>query len=280
MMNREIIVKRSRVLGFCMGVRRAMRIVEDLMASEKSGPVCTIGPLIHNQQVLAELESKGVHRIDDPLDAVSGTVVIRAHGLPPSERGVLEGRGLKIIDATCPRVITSQRTVAEYSEKGYQVVIIGDRDHGEVKGLAGFASACAVVQSRAEAERFSFSGKTVVIAQTTLRPEDYADICSIIKVKDPDVEIVMSICSATRERQESLFELLKDVDALVVVGGKNSANTVRLFEIAKNSGKPSWHIEVPEELPEEIWNYRSIGLTAGASTPDWLIDAVEARIKG
>jgi len=262
-----------------MGVRRAMRIVDKLVAENGGGSIYTIGPLIHNKQVLDELEAKGVHRIDDPNEAVNGTVIIRAHGLPPAERSILEGRGLTTIDATCPRVITSQKVVAKYSEKGYHVIIVGDRDHGEVRGLAGFASSCTIIQTKEEVEKLSCTGKDLVIAQTTLRPEAYEEICTLIRSKNPQAKVIMSICSATRERQDSLNELLTEVDAVVVVGGKNSANTVRLYEIARGSGKPSWHIEVPEELPREIRNYRLIGLTAGASTPDWLIDAVEARIK-
>ncbi|HOV64942.1 MAG TPA: 4-hydroxy-3-methylbut-2-enyl diphosphate reductase, partial [Spirochaetia bacterium] len=138
-----------------MGVRRAMRIVDKLVAENGGGSIYTIGPLIHNKQVLDELEAKGVHRIDDPNEAVNGTVIIRAHGLPPAERSILEGRGLTTIDATCPRVITSQKVVAKYSEKGYHVIIVGDRDHGEVRGLAGFASSCTIIQTKEEVEKLS-----------------------------------------------------------------------------------------------------------------------------
>ncbi|HET7838140.1 MAG TPA: 4-hydroxy-3-methylbut-2-enyl diphosphate reductase [Rectinemataceae bacterium] len=277
-----MIVKRAEVLGRCMGVRRAVDLAMATADSDPSRPVYTLGPLIHNPQAVAELEARGVIALasSDIDERVRGkSVVIRAHGVPPLLRSRLEELGARVVDATCPRVIASQRKARDYAAKGWKVIIAGDRDHGEVAGIAGYASAgWAVVGSSAEAEALELEGKAVVIAQTTIKTEEYKAICEVIARRFQAVELVDSICPATEDRQRALGRLAAETDALVVVGGRNSANTSRLFTTALALGKPAWHVETAAELPEEVFAYTRVGVTAGASTPESLVAEVEAAL--
>lgn len=291
-----MIVKRAAVLGRCMGVRRAvdlaLKTAEGLPAGS-AAPVYTLGPLIHNPKTVEELARKGILSIraegegfvadggkdlPSPLELRGATVIIRAHGVPPAMRQRLEAAGASIVDATCPRVLASQRRAREYAEKGWTVVIAGDRDHGEVTGIAGFAPGAIIVGSAAEAAAVAAEGPVALIAQTTIRAEEYAAIREALASRVSVLEVVDSICPATAERLSSLAELAKDCEALVVVGGHNSANTLRLKAMALDLGRPAWLVEGPEELPPEIAGYASVGVTAGASTPDEAIEAVEAKL--
>ncbi len=271
-------VIRSRVMGFCMGVKAVMQKVEREIASASDLPLYTYGPLIHNRPVIEKLRRQGVEVLDQPHEGTAGTLVIRAHGIQPSVRAEFRKAGYRIVEGTCPRVLKSQNTVLEYSAKGWFVVIVGDRNHGEVKAVQGCAADSAVVLTEEEAAQLDIPDKTIVIAQTTFSLREFDKICKVLTAKNRHITVVHSICPATRERQESLDELLQQVDAVVVAGGKNSANTRRLFLKAKNSGKPSWHIEDAGELPAEIKNFQRIGITAGASTPDWIIDDIEKAL--
>lgn len=281
-------VIRARVYGYCMGVRRA---VETAIAEAKTGSpggVFTMGPLIHNPQALESLRELGVGVLDDknlPQSLAGATVVIRAHGVPPSLVAALAERGARVVDATCPRVRSSQRRAASYSERGYRVFLAGEREHGEVVGVAAYAKDCIVVASseeaRAAAERLrdaSPEARTVLIGQTTLTLPEYEAIAQAIAVSFPALERIDSICPATTDRQNSLDDLCDEADAVVVVGGRSSANTRRLYSAAQERGKPSWHVESPDELSAELGSFAVVGLTAGASTPDDVIDAVEARL--
>ncbi len=280
--NPEMIVKRAEVLGRCMGVRRAVDLAMATADSDASRPVYTLGPLIHNPQAVAELEARGVVALgsDDIDERVRGkSVVIRAHGVPPLLRSRLEELGARLVDATCPRVIASQRKARGYASRGWKVIIVGDRDHGEVTGIAGFASSgWAVVGSPAEAEALELEGPVAVIAQTTIKNEEYRSICEVLARRFSGVEVVDSICPATEDRQRALARLAAETDAIVVVGGRNSANTSRLYTTAMALGKPSWHVETAAELPDEVFAYERVGVTAGASTPESLVAEVEAAL--
>lgn len=273
-------------MGPCMGVKRGLDLARSLAGSE--GSVYTLGPLIHNPQAVAELRDQGVVPLsEDELDErVAGrTVVIRAHGVAPELKARIVELGGRVVDATCPRVIASQRRAAAYAQKGWTVVIAGDRDHGEVAGIAGHAResggsdrSWAVVGSADEAETLQAEGPVAVIAQTTIRAEEYRAICEALSRRFPVIEIVDSICPATAERQEALAELARVCDAILVIGGRNSANTSRLHRAAVELGKPAWLIERAAELPPEIFGYGRVGLTSGASTPDSYVDEVEERL--
>lgn len=272
-------VVRADVLGFCMGVRRAMDRVENALSRNSRDKIQTYGPLIHNPQVLEELSKRGVTRIDSPGEFTDGTVVIRAHGVPPQTREELERGGAALVDGTCPRVTRSMKLVEKSGKKHWNIILVGDPQHGEVKAVAGYADNTLVISTKEEAEQLQLSGPSLVIAQTTTSAEEYARIVKILEAKGEELEVVDSICPATRKRQEALKELCGRVDAIVVIGGLNSSNTKRLHQLALSYGKPSWHIETTEQLPEEIKEYPLIGITAGASTPDRIIDEVEQYIR-
>ena len=281
-------VIRARVYGFCMGVRRAMETA--LKEAETSmGKVYTLGPLIHNPTALDLLAERGVDvlaelTLPDNLDCA--TVVIRAHGVAPDLAEAVSARGAVLVDATCPRVRLSQKKAKKYTAEGYSLFLAGEADHGEIIGIAGHAPGCLVVSSPEEARAAAASlsssvpeAKTALIGQTTIKTSEYRAIADAISVFFPDLEVFDGICPATTDRQKALSELCELTDAIVVVGGRNSANTKRLFVSAVEFGKPAWHIECAAELPKEIGRYQRIGLTAGASTPDSVIDEVETTLR-
>ena len=274
-----------------MGVRKAQALALKAASKAKASgkPVLTYGPLIHNPQAVAELEKSGIFVLDpEAFDAgrlegmVTGAIVIvRAHGAPPDAFRHLAEAGAEVVDATCPRVLKSQRKARELGEAGWLVAIGGDRSHDEVAGILGCAPGSVVVQDSIEAKNLasSWAGRRIaLIAQTTIKRSEYEEISSALAATASEFLAVDSLCPATLDRQKALADLAAEVDALVVVGGRNSANTARLFMSAKASGKPSWHIETASELPDGIFGYGKVGLSAGASTPDALVEEVEARL--
>ena len=251
--------------------------------SEAGRPIYTLGPLIHNPQAVEDLRSRGIEVLpEDELDAriASRTVILRAHGVSPVLRARLEGLGALLADATCPRVLASQRRARRFHEAGYSVVLVGDRDHGEIVAVTGCAPGCSVVGSPVEAAALDLAEPVGVLAQTTVSEDEYEAVCRVLRARYSRLEIVDTICPATRERQESLARLAARTQAVVVVGGRSSANTARLFRAVRNLGKPSWHIETAAELPPEVFGYSVVGLTAGASTPDAIIAEVESALMG
>ena len=276
-------VRRAAVLGRCTGVRRAVELALETAARE-GGEAFTLGPLIHNPQAVAELEAAGVRALGSTeLDGrLKGkAVVVRAHGVPPSVRARLEELGARIVDATCPRVLASQRRAADFARRGYLVVIAGDEGHGEVVGIAGHAPGAIVIGSPEEARRVDPGSRPVaLLAQTTISAEEFDAVSSALQERCPVLEIVRSICPCTSERLDALEALAGDVDAIVVVGGRNSANTARLLKAARGRGLPAWLVETAAELPAEAFARERVGLTAGASTPESLIDEVEAALLG
>jgi len=271
----------ARTAGFCMGVKRAMEKVL-AVAREKQGPIFTSGPLIHNRQVVEMLEARGICARTDFEGVDKGTVLLRAHGVPPDIVAALRAAGLEVVDGTCPHVVKGQRSIARQSAAGYHIVIVGDRDHDEVLGLVGHAAGpIRIIASVEEAAAVPLEGKVLVVAQTTFNESLFRDIVETLRSRKPDVEIVDSICSATSERQEEARELAEKVDAMVVVGGFHSANTRRLAEVARSTGTPTVHVETADELDlDELAAYESIGVTAGASTPSWITNTVLERLRG
>lgn len=265
-------------MGFCLGVRRAVGTLQGAVES-KEGPVYTLGPIIHNPQVIRQFADQGVRVADTPEDIPEGsTVIIRAHGIPPILHERMNKRHLNVMDGTCPKVIASQKTVKKYDELGYHTVIVGDADHGEIIGLAGYGSHPIVISSPEEAEVLELSGDVMVICQTTIKQDEFDRVCDILKEKTDSLKIVNSICSATNDRQQALKNLCKQVDACLIIGGRNSANTQRLFMTAEATGIPVWHIEDISDLPDEIYGYKTVGISAGASTPDSVISKVEETL--
>ena len=295
-------VIRACVLGYCMGVRRAMDMADAALSPGSQSRVYTMGDLIHNPQAMKSLYNRGVRVLTEgylPKDLSGAKVIIRAHGITPHLEAALTKRGATIIDATCPRVKASQLKARELCEAGYAVFLAGEADHAEVIGLKGYVPGGIVVHSRLEAAAMAvmFSNmvkndrsktgklvkarlKTVLIGQTTISPDEYADIAGAIQRVFPTLQVIDTICPATRERQDSLRSLCSEADAVIIVGGRGSANTRRLLAIAQNYGRssrgiPAWVVETPADIPDEIAAYKTLGLCAGASTPNTLIDEVE-----
>jgi len=270
-------VKVARTAGFCMGVRRAMDLA--LAAARERQPeevIHTYGPLIHNNQVLRMLEERGVICLKRLDDTQGGRLLIRAHGIPPHELKAIKSKGFEVINATCPKVATVQGIIKKHAMDGYHVVIVGDESHAEVVGLQGFAEGRArVLSTPAEVDRLPEMDKVLVVAQTTQDEQAFLEVVDRLRQRFPQAQVHNTICDSTHRRQEEVRALCREVEAMVVVGGKESANTRRLAEIAAGTGIPTFHIETEEELArEKLGSFSLIGVTAGASTPNWLIRRV------
>ena len=278
---------RASVLGFCFGVRRAVELAEKALAENPGKKVYSLGPLIHNENALRALEVKGLHILEE--EDITGleegsVVIIRAHGVAPSVTDALEKRGCQIIDATCPRVKASQKMVERYSSENDYVVLTGDRNHGEVIGIAGYAGEnFSQIQDFEEAKTFEIPGSqeknVILLSQTTYSPKEFEKIENLFRQKFHNLAVMNTICPATNERQEALLELCGLVDGVLVVGGKNSANTKRLYQTAAANCQHAAHIQSAADIPQEFFNLKTIGITAGASTPDEIIEGVALALK-
>ncbi len=268
----------ARMSGFCMGVRRAVEMILDT-PERHPGPICTFGPLIHNPQVLELLASRNIRTLEEVPDRGEGTVLIRAHGVPPEIKRRLKESGFHVIDATCPRVVRVQSIIRRHARRHHAVIILGDPDHPEVAGLLGYAGERGVVVSTlAELERLPPFPEAILVAQTTQNTALFLEAVAWVARRHPHYKVYRTICDSTERRQEEVKRLAGAVDALIVVGGKSSGNTRRLFEIARATGKPAFHIEDERELEGLdaglLARSRAIGITAGASTPNWVIRKV------
>ena len=278
---------RASVLGFCFGVRRAVELAEKALSENPGKKVYSLGPLIHNENALSALEEKGLHILEesDIAELEEGSVVIiRAHGVAPCVTDALEKRGCKIIDATCPRVKASQKMVERYSSENDYVVLTGDINHGEVIGIAGYAGEnFSQIQDYEEAENFEIPGSeeknVILLSQTTYSPKEFEKIENLFKSKFHNLAVMNTICPATNERQQALLELCSQVEGVLVVGGKNSANTKRLYQTAAANCKIAAHIQSAAAIPQESFNLTLKGITAGASTPDEIIEDVERKLE-
>ncbi|MEJ2689108.1 MAG: 4-hydroxy-3-methylbut-2-enyl diphosphate reductase [Deltaproteobacteria bacterium] len=261
--------------GFCMGVRRAVDTTLDMVRKE-SGRIATFGPLIHNPQVLDLLEDRGVSILQEIPEEHHGTVIIRAHGVPPEKKKQLQHSGAKVKDATCPRVVKVQVIIGKFRKQGYDTVIIGDRNHAEVEGLMGHAGPrVQIVSSERDIESLNLPGPYIIVSQTTQDERSFEKLSKLVVEKFPQGKVFNTICDSTHKRQEEVRQLCHEVEAMVVVGGKTSANTTRLGEIAKSMGRPVFMVESESDLNlAEISRYNVVGVTAGASTPTWMINLV------
>lgn len=282
-------VVRAKTAGFCMGVSLALRqldaALEAMRAQKSPGRLATLGPVIHNPRVIAAYEAKGVACIADPGDAREGdTVLIRAHGVPREAEDALSAKGVRVVDATCPRVKQAQLAIAREREKGGTLLLYGEADHPEVKGLVSYAGNDAFVfRNLAELEAISLdpARNYFLAAQTTQDTVGFAPICERVRERLGHEALVLhTICDATRKRQAEVLSLAETVDAVVVVGGSNSGNTRRLAEVAEGRGVKALRVEDVSELDAASFaGAKAVGLTAGASTPAEHIDAVESWLK-
>ena len=296
-------------MGFCMGVRRAVDLAfeEARKASENNTPVYTVGPLIHNPKVLDDLKAAGIQIIDEKsLNANNAqpaiqsllidncSLIIRAHGISPILEEKLSNIGCRIVDATCPKVKANQLKIRELINDGYFIFLAGEAHHAEVEGLLGYVEKecndksiknCVLAgnaeEARKEAEnqfKKNKKIKTALLSQTTISGDEYNAIGNEIKKFFSDLKIIDTICAATSERQKALRELLPQVGAVIIVGGEDSANTQNLLAIAEESGKPCVLAEDEEGVPEEFYKFEKVGISAGASTPDDVVDGILEKL--
>lgn len=263
-----------------MGVRRAVDLVLDT-ANSTDGPIYTYGPLIHNPQVLDLLYEKGIHVLDEVPSTGKGSVLIRAHGVPPEAKEGLKNAGFNVIDATCPRVIKVQTIIKTHAKKGYSSIIIGDRDHPEVIGLLGYAENRGyVIDNINDIDELPHFEKAIVVAQTTQNTVFFNQVKEIIDRKFPLYKFYNTICDSTEKRQAEIKSISASADAVIVVGGKSSGNTQRLAEIAEKTDKPAYHIENEDDLDlNALHPDQTIAITAGASTPNWVINRVYRKLE-
>ena len=260
-------------LGFCYGVKRAVTIAQENASAD--GTSSTLGPIIHNPQVVERLKAQGVGTVDALAEMDKGTVIIRSHGVGPEIYEEAERRGLKLVDATCPHVKKAQLSAKKLAESDCKVVIIGEKKHPEVHSIFEWSGGTAVVvETEEEADALDSCAKLGVVCQTTFSGDKFKSIVTHLLEKSRDVHIQRTICTATDQRQKAALDLAANVDMMLVIGGRNSANTTRLAQICAEKCL-TYHIETAEELQDEWFDkIEKIGITAGASTPDWIIKEV------
>ena len=266
-----------------MGVRRAVDIVLEIARHENGRRIFTYGPLIHNPQTIELLKSRSiipVDSVDEIADRKNAILIIRAHGIAPAERKKIKESGIRIIDATCPKVGYVQAIIKKHTALNYTVVIVGDKEHPEVDGLLGYTDGRGItIGTPEDVSKMPSLDKVCVVAQTTQDFEDYKNIVDKIKDLYPQAIVFNTICSSTKQRQEEVVAMSREMDAMFVVGGKNSANSRRLADLSIKQLTPTFHIETATEIGNiNLDPYDRIGVSAGASTPNWIIDRVMDRV--
>jgi (E)-4-hydroxy-3-methyl-but-2-enyl pyrophosphate reductase len=265
--------------GFCFGVQRA---ISTAFKAAGKGNVYCLGPLIHNPQEVSRLRDAGVETVEDFSRLRSGdSLIIRSHGVPPAVLASAREKGLTIIDLTCPFVAKAQQHAQSLSREGYRVVVVGEKKHPEVQSILGYAGENSVVVEQPEdIDQLKLQGRLGVVAQTTQSYGNFSEIVLRLLRLSNELKVFNTICSSTKERQDATRALASRVDVMIVVGGRNSANTGRLVSLSREAGKPTYHVEVVDEIRTEwLTGARTVGVTAGASTPGWVIDAVVERLK-
>lgn len=273
----------SQYVGFCDGVARAYEIVMGIDMEKISGTVCVLGSLVHNPEVVKKIEEKGIRKIDPEkiLQAQPGeigTLIINAHGIGPDIFEAAKAKGIDIVDTTCPKVIRVQRLAKVYADRRCKIVIVGDKEHKEVKGINGWGGGKAFIISEEEDMEkmdFDLQDKIAVLAQTTQNEEFYEKIATKIKEKYQNADIYSTTCDTTHNRQTEAKELAKNNDIMIVIGSPASANSQRLWEISKTINPKSYFIEKKRDIKTEWFSgVETIGVTAGASTPSWVIEEI------
>jgi (E)-4-hydroxy-3-methyl-but-2-enyl pyrophosphate reductase len=267
--------------GFCFGVERAVQMVEGALS--EGATVRTLGPLIHNTQEIARLEAGGVRTVDEPAEVSADvTAVIRAHGVTPEVQRELESRAGRVVDATCPFVTKVQKLAERAAAEGRDVVVVGNPDHPEMIGVRGYAPNNAhVVRDASEVAALPRLRAPLVVSQTTIKLSTFLEAAEAVRAKaDAEPQVVNTICSATRDRQDAARALAGHVDAFYIIGGKHSSNSIKLLSVCREQCERSFLIETPDEIDaDDLRGAERVGVTAGASTPNWLIEQVVARLK-
>jgi len=269
----EVLLAREN--GFCFGVKKAVELTE--AAAETGKPVYNLGQVVHNPKISERLAARGVTVIKDPAEAKEGVIVIRAHGVPPETRAKIEAQGLECVDAACSLVLRAQRFTKQLADEGYTVIILGTPEHPEVVGLRGFAPNAIVVETKNEWEKLPRMKKAGVVSQSTQPPWAFKDLVAHVAEIAQETKVFNTVCPVTVKRQHAASELAEQVRTIIVVGGKNSANTRELVNLAKMQGRNAYHIEHADELrPEWLAGETRVGLIGGCSTPmDTLIEVKE-----
>ena len=278
-------IRLAKTAGFCFGVKRAVDTVYE-QAEQARGPIYTYGPIVHNEQLVRELEEKGVRVLEgkEALESLGeGTVIIRAHGVGKDVYELLERQNISYVDATCPFVKKIHRIVERESARGREILIAGNPVHPEVEGIKGWCQGpVTVLESLEEAREFtsSFQKTYCLVAQTTFNYNKFKDLVEIISKKGYDILVLNTICSATEERQTEAKRIASEVDAMIVIGGRSSSNTQKLFEICKKECANTYYIQKLVDLDiKTASSIRSVGITAGASTPNKIIEEVQFYVR-
>ena len=276
----------AKTAGFCFGVKRAVDQVYEQTEKENGKKIYTYGPIIHNEEVVKDLRSRGVEVIhsEEELAALTeGIVIIRSHGVPKRLYDLLEERKLQYVDATCPFVKKIHNIVKKASEEGSHVIIIGNPEHPEVQGIMGWSLLpVTVIQDAEEAEQLSLpeEQKICIVSQTTFNYNKFKDLVEIISKKRYDISVLNTICNATKERQTEAKSIAKGVDAMIVIGDKHSSNTQKLFEICKKACNNTYYIQTLDDLDmNQLRSVETVGITAGASTPNKIIEEVQKNVR-
>ena len=279
-------VRLAKTAGFCFGVKRAVETVYDQVKECQGEKIYTYGPIIHNEEVVKDLRSKGVEVIyseDELRKLTSGVVIIRSHGVPKRIHDILDEQGLKCVDATCPFVKKIHRIVEEESKKGKHIIIIGDAKHPEVQGIQGWSEReVTVVKTEEEAEAFDAPSDTdiCIVSQTTFNYNKFKYLVEIISKKSYNIHVLNTICNATKERQTEAASIANEVDAMIVIGDKHSSNTQKLFEICQSACKDTYYIQTLDDLDmNQLKSVKTVGITAGASTPNNIIEEVQNNVR-
>ena len=276
----------AKSAGFCFGVKRAVETV--YREAQKEGqPIYTYGPIIHNEEVVADLEQKGVTvvlSVEELKEKPKGTVIIRSHGVEKMIYDEIRALGFEIVDATCPFVLKIHRLVDQYSRDGYHVVIIGNDTHPEVEGIKGWSipEQTTVIGNREDAEKFSLSSekKVCIVSQTTFNYNKFQELVEIMTKKGYDITVLNTICNATEERQTEAEQIAREADAMIVIGGRASSNTQKLFEICKKECENTYYIQTMKDLDlSRLKSTDNVGITAGASTPNNIIEEVQKNVR-
>lgn len=278
-------VKVASTAGFCFGVERAIKKVYEEI-DKGLGPIYTLGPIIHNEEVVKDLASKGVKVIEsENIEKLqTGTVIIRSHGVPKSIYDQLDNKGINYVDATCPFVKKIHKIVAEESGKGNYILIIGDESHPEVEGIKGWCSGddISIVKTEEEAKSLIMpkNKKICIVAQTTFNFTKFKEIVEIVAKNEYNINVLNTICNATEERQKEAKEIASYVDVMIVIGGRSSSNTQKLFEICKEKCENTYYIQTVADLVGHRFGpVQNVGITAGASTPKNIIEEVQRNVR-
>ena len=286
-------VIRAKSAGFCFGVKKAVETVYEQIEKQKDEQIYTYGPIIHNEEVVKDLASRGVkviHNEEELEKLETGLVIIRSHGVPKRICDKLTQKGIAYVDATCPFVKRIHNIVKEESEKGTCVIIIGDPEHPEVQGIRGWGNGyVTVIQTKEEAEQFEveetsdfiqWNQKVCIVAQTTFNYNKFKELVEIISKKGYDISVLNTICNATKERQTEARSIAEEVDAMIVIGDKHSSNTQKLFEICSNACNNTYYIQTLGDLDmSQLRSVETVGITAGASTPNNIIEEVQNNVR-